>query len=142
MERTRIISRYISAMLLFTILWSLISSVVFYFCFPTFYFPFYPVIPIYFFLFSVLIFYKIDEKNRTPQNRMIVFMGLKMLKLVISIILLIIYCWFQRQSAVELTIAFVINYFIYLGVDIKTWNVSRPVVDEINNKEIGNDIVS
>ena len=142
MERTRIISRYISAMLLFTILWSLISSVVFYFCFPTFYFPFYPVIPIYFFLFSVLIFYKIDEKNRTPQNRMIVFMGLKMLKLVISIILLMIYSWFQRQSAVELTIAFVINYFIYLVVDFNTWNVSRPVVDDIYNKEFGNDLVS
>ncbi len=125
--------RNILSLFVFTALWCLVSTVGFYMCFPDYYFNFYPIIPFYFFLFTTFIYYEIKVLRQKKLNMVIAFLGLKMIKLFVSILVLALCCWLLRQLAIEFIIAFVINYLVYLGVDVKIWQRSSRTA--LNNSK-------
>ncbi len=128
--------RFLLSMFLFTVIWCLVSSMAFYLCFPVFYFVFYPLLPFYFYLFAAVICCILYTLRDRKLNMTMLFLGLKMLRLLISVIILAVCCWLFRQSAIELAIAFMINYLVYLGIDIKIWQHTQSTVASMLLKEV------
>ena len=135
-------ARYLTGMTVFTLLWCGVSGGLLYLFSPAHYQAVYAVMPFYFFLFSLWIFRKLSEEGRTEHNKLFLFLGIKMAKLLLSVALLVTYCLMMRKNVLELSVVFVVNYLIYLGMDIKTWYVCRRQGDASLIKEVENEVVS
>lgn len=82
---------------------------------PGHYFGGYPLIPVYFFLYGVFYIYMFDACRRhAPQRMVMLFLGMKVMKFIISVLLLIIYCAVVPDSAVAFMLTFVAFYLGYL----------------------------
>jgi len=68
---------------------------------PSRYFGAYPLIPAYFYLCGLLFIFAFEACRRRAPNRMVMlFMGMKMMKLILSVLLLIVYCMVALQTAI------------------------------------------
>ena len=79
------------------------------------YFGAYPLIPAYFYLCGLLFIVAFEACRRRAPNRMVMlFMGMKMLKLILSVLLLIVYCLVAPQTAIVFLMTFAVFYVSYL----------------------------
>lgn len=79
------------------------------------YFEAYPLIPVYFYLYGIGSVFLLDFCRRHAPKRMVMlFMGMKGLKLILSIALLIIYAMLVPHSAVVFMLTFIVFYLCYL----------------------------
>lgn len=87
---------------------------------PGHYFGGYPFIPVYFFLFGIFEISMFDAcRKHTPQKMLLLYMAMKMMKMLLSIMLLVVYCLAVQEEAKVFLLTFIIYYIIYLIYE--TW---------------------
>jgi hypothetical protein len=98
-----------------TLLCFIVGFLILHYLFPKNYFKLYPLIPIYFFLITLLeieIIAKYKEKEfATIANK---YMQLKAIKLFISLTVLLLYCFIVAEQILAFLVTFLLFYIIYL----------------------------
>ncbi|MCD7790698.1 MAG: hypothetical protein LUH55_09280, partial [Bacteroides thetaiotaomicron] len=80
----------------------------------------YPFIPVYFYIFGLFSIYMFDACRRhAPQKLSLLYLAMKMIKMILSLILLLIYCLAVREEAKAFLLTFISFYLLYLIYE--TW---------------------
>ncbi len=88
--------------------------------FPHHYFNGYPLIPIYYFVFGVFMINMVEScRHRMPKRMLQIYLLMRVMRMLLSIIVMLIYCIIVREEAKEFLLTFIANYVIYLTYD--TW---------------------
>ena len=102
---------------LLTVLIGGIGGWIYFSIFPYHYFGGYPLIPIYYFVFGAFMISMVENcRHRMPKRMLQIYLLMRML---LSIIVMLIYCIIVRKEAKEFLLTFIVNYVIYLTYD--TW---------------------
>ncbi|WP_321331212.1 hypothetical protein [uncultured Bacteroides sp.] len=105
---------------LVTILTSLVFAFVFLFLLPEHYFDWCPFIPAYFVTLGVISIYVFDiTRRRAPKILIQVYLTVKTVKFLLSIVVLLIYGMVVKIDIVEFLLTFMVFYLIYLIFE--TW---------------------
>lgn len=105
---------------LFGILTAALGAVILHVALPGHYFGGYPFIPIYFYLFGLFSIYMFDACRRhAPQKLLLLYLAMKMIKMILSMMLLMVYCLAVREEAKAFLLTFISFYLIYLIFE--TW---------------------
>ncbi len=105
---------------LFTVLTGGLGAIILHIFLPGHYFEGYPFIPIYFFTFGLFSIYMFDACRRhAPQKMVLLYLAIKMIKLMLSLVLLLIYCFAVREEARAFLLTFMSFYLLYLIYE--TW---------------------
>lgn len=82
---------------------------------PGYYFGGYPFIPVYFFLFGFFEISMFDAcRKHVPQKMVLLYLAMKMMKMLFSILFLLVYCIAVREEAKLFLLTFIIYYIVYL----------------------------
>mgnify|MGYP001777663475 CR=1 FL=1 len=85
---------------------------------PHHYFNGYPLIPAYFFLLGVGMINLVEWGRRTMPNRLLqIYMLVRTIRMLVSFILMLVYCVVVRTEAVAFALTFIAFYLIYLIYD-------------------------
>ena len=125
--------KYLLYLSLVAMLWDIMSGCLLHFVFPAHYLPIYPAIPIYFYLLNIVVYFIIDSFKNQSNNSVMVFLGSKIIKLLISIALMLIYVLFVRVQIIEFLIAFIGNYLFFLILDTLLMMKYQPGKAVFNN---------
>ena len=102
---------------LFAILSAGVGAVILHVALPGHYFGGYPFIPTYFYLFGLFSIYMFDAcRQHAPQKMLLLYLAIKM---ILSIILVLIYCLAVREEAKAFLLTFISFYLLYLIYE--TW---------------------
>lgn len=105
---------------LFAIISATLGAIILHFALPGHYFGGYPFIPVYFYLFGLFSIYMFDACRRhAPQRMLLLYLAMKMIKMILSLILVLIYCLAVREEAKAFLLTFISFYLIYLIFE--TW---------------------
>lgn len=105
---------------LFALLSAGLGTVILHVALPGHYFGGYPFIPIYFYLFGLFSIYMFDAcRLHAPQKMLLLYLAMKMMKMILSMILLLAYCLAVREEAKAFLLTFISFYLIYLIFE--TW---------------------
>ena len=105
---------------LFAVISGALGAVILHFALPGHYFGGYPFIPIYFYFFGLFSIYAFDACRRHATQRMLLlYLATKMIKMILSLILVLIYCLAVREEARAFLLTFILFYLIYLVFE--TW---------------------
>lgn len=105
---------------LFGVLSAALGAVILHVALPGHYFGGYPFIPVYFYLFGLFSIYMFDACRRhAPQKLLLLYLAMKMIKMILSMLLLMVYCLAVREEAKAFLLTFVSFYLIYLIFE--TW---------------------
>ena len=111
---------FIGFLSLYTIISGVLGAVILHEALPGHYFGGYPLIPIYFFLFGIFNIYMFDACRRNaPQKMLLLYLAMKIMKMLFSIMLLVVYCVIVREEARAFLLTFIAFYLIYLIYE--TW---------------------
>ena len=111
---------FIALNTLFAILSGAAGAVILHIALPGHYFGGYPFIPIYFYFFGLFSIYAFDACRRhAPQRMLLLYLATKMIKMILSLILLLIYCLAVREEAKAFLLTFISFYLLYLIYE--TW---------------------
>ena len=97
---------------LFAILSAGVGAVILHVALPGHYFGGYPFIPTYFYMFDAC-------RQHAPQKMLLLYLAIKMVKMILSIILVLIYCLAVREEAKAFLLTFISFYLLYLIYE--TW---------------------
>ena len=92
---------------LFGVISAALGAVILHFALPGHYFGGYPFIPVYFYFFGL------------AQRLLLLYLAMKMIKMILSLILVLIYCLAVREEAKAFLLTFISFYLIYLIFE--TW---------------------
>ena len=134
--------KYVLYMTLIAMLWDVVSGYLFHLSSPEHYLTFYPVIPIYFYLLNMGCYLLIDSFKDKSKSHVLIFLASKMIKILLSIILLSIYIVFVKVQKVEFLIAFLGNYLFFLIIDTVLMSAYKPHKAALNGGEINNETVA
>lgn len=105
---------------LFGILSAGLGVIILHVALPGHYFGGYPFIPIYFYLFGLFNIYMFDACRRhAPQKMLLLYLAMKMMKMILSMMLLLVYCLAVREEAKAFLLTFISFYLVYLIFE--TW---------------------
>lgn len=86
--------------------------------FPHHYFNGYPLIPTFFFLFGWLMIGIVEwGRRKLPGKLLQIYLLLRVLRMLASFILMILYCVIVREEAKSFLLTFIANYLVYLTYD-------------------------
>jgi hypothetical protein len=110
--------RYMRRLTLYVAVWTVVTSLAFALLSPGHYVASYPAIPIFLYLLSVMSHRVVGffEKSGS-RNLIMIYLVVKMLKLVLSVIGLLIYCLMATAGLKEFVVAFLVNYVFFLVVE-------------------------
>lgn len=107
--------KFLVTLTLITLLASGAGAAALHFLWPGHYFGGYPLIPVYFYLYGIFYIYMFDAcRYRAPKKLVMLFLGMKVLKFIMSVFLLVIYCVAVPDSAVAFLLTFIAFYLGYL----------------------------
>ena len=102
---------------LFAVISAALGAVILHFALPGHYFGGYPFIPVYFYFFGLASIYMFDACRRhAPQRLLLLYLAMKMIKMILSLILVLIYCLAVREEAKAFLLTFISIYLIF-----ETW---------------------
>ena len=105
---------------LFAILSGAAGALILHIALPGHYFGGHPFIPVYFYIFGLFSIYMFDACRRhAPQKMLLLYLAMKMMKMILSLILLLIYCLAVREEAKAFLLTFISFYLLYLIYE--TW---------------------
>lgn len=85
---------------------------------PEYYFEAYPFIPVYFYILGLLSLLMFDAYKRfPPQKVLLLYMAMKVMKMILSLILILIYCMIVHEEIKSFLLTFVSFYLVYLIVE-------------------------
>ncbi len=103
---------------LLTLLIGVVGGGVYFNFFPHHYFGGYPLIPLFFFAFGVFTISMTEMcRKHSPQRLLQIYMLLRVMRMLFSIIVMGVYCIVVREEAKEFLLTFIANYLIYLIYD-------------------------
>jgi len=108
---------FIALNTLFAILSGAAGAVILHIALPGHYFGGYPFIPVYFYIFGLFSIYMFDACRRHAPQKL--YLAMKMIKMILSLILLLIYCLAVREEAKAFLLTFISFYLLYLIYE--TW---------------------
>lgn len=109
---------YLIILTLLTLVAGVGGALILHYMLPQYYFASYPVIPIYFFVFGFLIIYLFERVRRNIQHKtLFLYMSIRMMKLMVSIILLVIIGFVVPSQIKEFLFTFIVFYLIYLAFE-------------------------
>ena len=105
--------------LLWTTIFALVSGVGVYYAiellFPGHYFKGYPAIPVYFYIFGWYYIYSFDMCRRyTPNKILSVYLGMKVVKMLLSMLFLLFYILFVKVQKEDFVLTFFLFYLFTL----------------------------
>lgn len=107
---------------------------------PHHYFDGYPLIPCYFFLFGWLMINIVEwSRKKMPGKLLQIYMLLRVMRMLASFILMVLYCVIVREEAQSFLLTFIANYLIYLTYDswfFFTFEVTRSRKKNTENETI------
>lgn len=90
----------------------------YYSVFPHHYFGGYPLIPIFFLTFGVFMINMVEScRHRMPGRMLQIYLLMRVMRMLASIIVMLVYCVAVREEAKEFLLTFIVNYLIYLIYD-------------------------
>lgn len=105
---------------IFTVLTGGLGALILHHLLPGHYFGGYPFIPVYFYLFGVFNIYMFDACRRyAPQKMLLLYLAMKVAKMLLSFMVLVIYCMAVREEARAFLLSFILFYLLYLIYE--TW---------------------
>lgn len=119
---------FIKEALLITIISIVVGFIgyfVVFFLFPERYFETYPFIPIFFYSYALISGYQLKRKelNSNKSGTLKVFLINKVIKVVLSLLILFIYILTCKETAKMFSLVFIAFYFVFLIYD--TWFFSK-----------------
>ena len=125
---------------LLTILVGGVGGWVYFEAFPHHYFGGYPLIPIFFFVFGVFMVNMTENcRQRMPRRMLQIYMLMRVMRMLASFILMVVYCVAVREEAKEFLLTFIANYLIYLIFDswfYFTFEANRKLKKKKNDETI------
>jgi len=109
---------------------------------PQYYFSSYPFIPVYFYIFGFIFIYLFERVRKNIQNKtLLLYASIRMMKLMVSIIVLVIFGVLMRTQIKEFLFTFIVFYLIYLIFETLFFfnfetREARRLKKQKNNKEI------
>lgn len=101
---------------------------------PHHYFNGYPLIPSFFFLFGWLMINIVEwSRRKMPGKLLQIYLLLRVMRMLASFILMILYCVIVRKEAQAFLLTFIANYLIYLTYD--SWFFFTFEVNKKSQKE-------
>ena len=109
---------YLWQVALLTVLVGGIGGWVYYSVFPHHYFGGYPLIPVFFLVFGMFMINMIEScRYRMPGRMLQIYLLMRVMRMLASIIVMLVYCVAVREEAKEFLLTFIANYLIYLTYD-------------------------
>ena len=109
---------YLWQVALLTVLVGGIGGWVYYSVFPHHYFGGYPLIPAFFLVFGVFMINMVEScRYRMPGRMLQIYLLMRVMRMLASIIVMLVYCVAVREEAKEFLLTFIANYLIYLTYD-------------------------
>ena len=106
---------YLLQTFLLTLLVGGVGGVVYYYFFPHHYFGGYPIIPVFFWLGGIFTIRMVEMcRLRMPKHLLQIYLLIRVVRMLLSVIVLGIYCIAVRIEVRAFVMTFVANYFIYL----------------------------
>lgn len=103
---------------LLTILVGGLGGWAYYSAFPHHYFSGYPLIPLFFYVFGVFMVSMTETcRQRMPRRMLQIYMLMRVMRMLASFIVMVVYCVAVREEAKEFLLTFIANYLIYLIYD-------------------------
>ena len=129
---------FIALNTLFAILSGAAGAVILHIALPGHYFGGYPFIPVYFYIFGLFSIYMFDAcRQHAPQKMLLLYMAMKVMKMLLSVILLVVYCFAVREEAKLFLLTFILYYIVYLIYE--TWFFFTYEVGKKQKKEKKNE---
>ena len=130
--------KYLLYLTILTLLLSGVGGVTYFSLVPEHYFGGYPFIPVYFFLFGLFEISMFDAcRKHAPQKMLLLYMAMKVMKMLLSVILLVVYCFAVREEAKLFLLTFILYYIVYLIYE--TWFFFTYEVGKKQKKEKKNE---
>lgn len=109
---------YLLQVALLTILVGGVGGWGYYSAFPHHYFSGYPLIPAFFFIFSVFMINMVEAcRHKMPKYMLQMYLLIRVMRMLVSIIVMVVYCVAVREEAKYFLLTFIANYIIYLVYD-------------------------
>ena len=84
---------------------------------PHHYFGGYPLIPLFFFVFGVFMINMTEScRHRMPGRMLQIYLLMRVMRMLVSMIVMLVYCVAVREEARAFLLTFIANYLIYLFV--------------------------
>lgn len=109
---------YLWQITLLTLFLGGVVGYVYFHYFPHHYFGGYPLIPLFFWVFGIfeINMFEICRKH-SPQRLLQIYMLLRVMRMLLSIILMAVYCVAVHEEAKAFLLTFIVNYLFYLIYD-------------------------
>lgn len=125
---------------LLTFLVGVVGGCTYFYYFPHHYFGGYPLIPLFFFAFGIFTISMSEMcRKHMPQRLLQIYMLLRVMRMLASMIVMVIYCIAVREEAKEFLLTFIANYVIYLIYDswfFFTFEANRKLKKKKENETI------
>lgn len=106
---------YLIQTFLLTLLVGGAGGAVYYCLFPHHYFGGYPIIPVFFWVGGVFTIRMVEACClRSPRHLLHIYLLIRVLRMLLSVIVMAVYCVAVRTEARAFVMTFIANYFIYL----------------------------
>lgn len=131
---------YILQVALLTLLIGGVGGWIYYSIFPHHYFSGYPLIPIFFFVFGVFTINMTETcRHKMPGRMLQIYLLMRVMRMIVSIIVMLVYCLAVREEAKEFLLTFIVNYLIYVIYDswfFFTFEANRKMKKQKKNETI------
>lgn len=105
---------------LFAIISAVLGAVILHYALPGHYFRSYPLIPLYLYVFGLVSIYAFDVcRQSAPKKMLLLYLAIKMGKMILSLVLVLIYCLAVREEVKAFLLTFISFYLVYLIFE--TW---------------------
>ena len=93
---------------------------------PHHYFGGYPLIPLFFFVFGIFMINMTEScRHRMPGRMLQIYLLMRVMRMLVSMIVMLVYCVAVREEARAFLLTFIANYLIYLIYDSCSSSLSR-----------------
>ena len=107
---------------------------------PHHYFGGYPLIPFFFFVFGAFMINMTEScRQRMPGRMLQIYLLIRVLRMLVSMIVMLIYCVVVQEEARAFLLTFIANYLIYLIYDswfFFTFEAGRKLKKKSNDEKI------
>lgn len=109
---------YLICLTVFSLVAGIIGALLLQYGWPGLYFDAYPFIPVYFYIFGFTLVYMFERIRKNIQNKsLMLYISIRMMKLLISIIVLVVYGLLIQVQIKEFMFTFIVFYLLFLVFD-------------------------
>ena len=107
--------KFIKNMTILTLVLSVVIGLVYHLFIPDKYFPWFPAIPVFFYLFGLFYINMFSLAYRLGEDKMVpLFLVCKGTKFLVSVLIVVIYCFAVRHEVLPFIVTFMVFYISFL----------------------------